>query len=74
MDHHHHNNHSLGSSLPHHRLQVYGKSLELLAAVRATQVRDAKLRDEALRAAKSVCVSISQTPLRPSLGLAMMCI
>ena len=60
MDQHHHNNHSLGSSLPHHRLQVYGKSLELLAAVRAAQVRDAKLRDEALRAAKSVCLNIAE--------------
>ena len=56
----HHSNHSLGSSLPHHRLHVYRKSLELLAAVRAAQVRDAKLRDEALRAAKSVCLNIAE--------------
>ena len=54
------NIHSLGSSLPHHRLQVYRKSLELLAAVRAAQVRDAKLRDEALRAAKSTCLNIAE--------------
>jgi four helix bundle protein len=53
------NIHSLGSSLPHHRLHVYGKSLELLAAVRSAQVRDAKLRDEALRAAKGVCLNIA---------------
>ena len=38
---------NLSSSLPHHRLVVYRKALELLAAVRAAQVRDAKLRDEA---------------------------
>ena len=51
---------SLGSSLPHHRLQVYRKSLELLAAVRSAQIRDAKLRDEALRAAKSTCLNIAE--------------
>jgi four helix bundle protein len=55
-----HNHYSLGSSLPHHRLQVYRKSLELLAAVRAAQVRDAKLRDEALRAAKGCCLNIAE--------------
>jgi len=59
MDQHSHN-HSLGSSLPHHRLHVYRKSLDLLAAVRTAQVRDAKLRDEALRAAKSVCLNIAE--------------
>jgi len=57
MNHHQHNNPSLGSALPHHRLHVYKKALELLAAVRAAQVRDAKLRNEALRAAKSVCLN-----------------
>ncbi len=51
---------SFGSSLPHHRLHVYRKSLELLAAVRAAQVRDAKLRDEALRAAKGTCLNIAE--------------
>ena len=42
-----HNNH--GTSLPHHRLLAYQKSLELLAAVRSAQIRDA------LRAAKGTC-------------------
>ena len=51
---------SLGSSLPHHRLLAYGKSLELLAAVRGAQIRDAKLRDEALRAAKGTCLNIAE--------------
>ncbi len=46
------NNH--GSSLPHHRLLAYRKSLELLAAVRSAQIRDAKLLDEASRAAKGI--------------------
>ena len=52
------NNH--GSSLPHHRLLAYRKSLELLAAVRSAQIRDAKLRDEALRAAKGSCLNIAE--------------
>jgi len=41
-----------------HRLVVYRKALELLAAVRAAQVTDAKLCDEALRAAKGTCLNI----------------
>jgi four helix bundle protein len=53
----HHQHHTFGSSLPHHRLVVYRKALELLAAVRAAQVTDVKLRDEALRAAKSTCLN-----------------
>jgi hypothetical protein len=44
-----------------HRLLAYQKSLELLAAVRSAQIRDAKFRDEALRAAKGSCVgSVAQ--------------
>ena len=57
---HEFNNHSSGSILPHHRLVVYRKALELLAAVRAAQISDAKLRDEATRAAKSVCLNIAE--------------
>ena len=56
----HHDNHSIVTALPHHRLHVYKKALELLAAVRSAQVRDAKLRDEALRAAKGVCLNIAE--------------
>jgi four helix bundle protein len=52
--------HSLGTSLPHHRLLAYKKSLELLAAVRGAQIRDAKLRDEALRAAKGTCLNLAE--------------
>ena len=54
-EHQHH-----GTSLPHHRLLAYQKSLELLAAVRAAQIRDAKLRDEALRAAKGTCLNLAE--------------
>ena len=35
----HHQQYTLGSSLPHHRLLAYKKALELLAAVRAAQIR-----------------------------------
>ncbi len=52
--------HNFGTSLPHHRLLAYKKALELLAAVRAAQIRDAKLRDEALRAAKGTCLNIAE--------------
>ena len=56
----HHQQHTLGLSLPHHRLLAYKKALELLAAVRAAQIRDVKLRDEALRAAKGSCLNIAE--------------
>jgi four helix bundle protein len=49
-----------GSSLPHHRLLAYKKALQLLAAVRGAQIRDAKLRDEALRAAKGACLNCAE--------------
>src|SRR5512142_3098055 len=55
-----HQHHTLVTSLPHHRLVVYRKALELLAAVRAAQITDAKLRDEALRAAKGTCLNIAE--------------
>ena len=48
------------SLLPHHRLRAYGTSLRLLRAVRAAQIRDRVLRDQALRAAKSVCLNIAE--------------
>jgi four helix bundle protein len=46
--------------LPHHRLVAYSVALELLFAVRAAQVRDPKLRDEALRSAKSACLNTAE--------------
>jgi len=57
-----------GTLLPHHRLFAYKKSLELLAAVRSAQIRDAKLRDEALRAAKGSCLNIAEGAGRVSRG------
>jgi four helix bundle protein len=48
------------SNLPHHRLRAYGTALRLLRAVRAAGIRDRTLRDQALRAAKSVCLNIAE--------------
>ncbi len=58
------NSHS--SSLPHHRLVAYKRALSLLAAVRAADIRDSKLRDEALRAAKGTCLNIAEAAGRAS--------
>ena len=47
-------------SLPHHKLHAYGVALLLLRAVRDSHVRDTKLRDEALRSAKSACLNCAE--------------
>ena len=47
-------------SLPHHRLHVFGIAREMLLAVRNAHIRDAKLRDEALRSAKGMCLNIAE--------------
>ena len=59
---------SHGSSLPHHRLVVYQRALDLLAAVRNAQILDAKLRDEALRAAKGTALNIAEGAGRVTRG------
>ena len=46
--------------LPHHKLIAYEVAKELLIAVRATHVRDAVLRDQALRSAKSACLNTAE--------------
>ena len=46
--------------LPHHKLLAYEVAKELLVAVRETHVRDAGLRDQALRSAKSACLNCSR--------------
>jgi four helix bundle protein len=48
------------SSLPHHKLVAYHVAVELLCAVKAANVRDAKLRDEAMRSAKSTCLNCAE--------------
>jgi four helix bundle protein len=46
--------------LPHHRLLAYGVAIELLGAVREARIRDAHLRDQAMRAAKSACLNCAE--------------
>ena len=48
------------SRLPHHRLVAYQVAVELLLAIKAANIRDAKLRDEALRAAKSAVLNLAE--------------
>jgi len=46
--------------LPHHKLVAYGVAKELFVAVRDCHVRDAVLRDQATRAAKSACLNTAE--------------
>ena len=52
--------------LPHHKLVAYHVALELLAVVRAAEIRDVKLRDQAMRAAKSAALNIAEAAGRVS--------
>jgi four helix bundle protein len=52
--------------LPHHRLVAYHVALELLHVVKAAEIRDAKLRDQAMRAAKSAALNIAEAAGRTS--------
>jgi four helix bundle protein len=54
--------------LPHHKLIAYGVARDLLLAVRACSIRDAKLRDEALRSAKSACLNCAEGAGRVTRG------
>jgi four helix bundle protein len=46
--------------LPHHKLHAFNVAKELLVAVLRCSIRDAKLRDEALRSAKSACLNCAE--------------
>jgi four helix bundle protein len=46
--------------LPHHKLFAFAVAKDLLIAVRAANIRDAKLRDEATRAAKGACLNCAE--------------
>jgi four helix bundle protein len=48
------------SVLPHHTLLAYRAAVELLVAVKAANIRDATLRDQAMRAAKSACLNSAE--------------
>jgi four helix bundle protein len=55
-------------ALPHHRLIAFGVARDLLLAVRACHIRDAKLRDEALRSSKSACLNTAEGAGRVTRG------
>src|SRR5579871_2641364 len=46
--------------LPYHRLIAFEVAKQLLLAVREAHIRDAKLRDEALRSSKSACLNTAE--------------
>ena len=46
--------------LPHERLVAYRVALDLLRQVQALHFADARLRDQVLRASKSVCLNIAE--------------
>jgi four helix bundle protein len=46
--------------LPHHKLIAFSVARDLLLAVLRCSIRDAKLRDEAVRSAKSACLNIAE--------------
>ena len=46
--------------LPHHKLIAYSVAKELLLSVLRCSIRDAKLRDEAVRSAKSACLNTAE--------------
>ena len=52
--------------LPHHKLVAYTVSVELLLAIKAANIRDAKLREEAVRAAKGTCLNCAEAAGRVS--------
>lgn len=46
--------------LPFHRLAAYDVAVRLLVAYKNAEIRDAKLRLEGLKAAKSVCCNVAE--------------
>jgi four helix bundle protein len=50
--------------LPHHKLHAFRVCTELLVAVRQAGVRDAHLRDQAMRAAQSACLNCAEGAAR----------
>ncbi len=46
--------------LTHHKLKVFGEALELLRIVHQGPIRDAELRDQANRAARSAALNIAE--------------
>ena len=55
-----------GTTLPHERLIAFQVARKLLLAVRDAGIRDGKLRDQAMRAAKGACLNIAEAAGRQS--------
>jgi four helix bundle protein len=56
------------TTLPHERLDAYRLGRELLILVREARIKDSDLRDQALRAAKSVCLNIAEATGRTGIA------
>ena len=56
------------TTLPHEGLFAYRVARELVVAVRSARISDSGLRDQALRAAMSVCLNIAEAAGRPSVA------
>ncbi len=54
------------TNLPHHKLDAYRVACELFLEVKAAGISDPKLRDQALRSAKSVCLNTGESVGRMS--------
>ena len=50
--------------LPHHKLHAFRLCTELLTSVRGANLRDAHLRDQAMRAAQSACLNCAEGAAR----------
>src|SRR5437763_14896963 len=48
------------SKLPHERLHAYQEARSLLVCVHRAKIADGKLRDQAMRAARSICLNIAE--------------
>ena len=48
------------TELPHQKLIAYRVACDMLAAVATAKIKDPKLRDQAVRAAKSACLNIAE--------------
>ena len=53
-------NQSVRTVMPQHKLIAYEVSIQLLRAVRAADIADRGLREQALRAAKSACLNCAE--------------
>src|SRR5207237_7735389 len=54
------------SNLPHERLHAYKEARSLLLCVQEAKIADGKLRDQAMRAARRVCLTIAEGAGRSS--------